>query len=97
MQQAKRKLMLEHLVVQKMGKSQQMRQEELDDLIRYGAAELFADADIAPKALETAVNGMPLVHAVRKSAFQMAYILADKATSKHGLDKQQISVIGYCQ
>ena len=47
MQQAKGKLVLEHLVVQEMGRSQQMRQQELDDLLRYGAEELFAER--APK------------------------------------------------
>ncbi len=34
MQQAKGKMVLEHLVVQKMGKPQQMKQQELDDLLR---------------------------------------------------------------
>lgn len=43
MQQAKGKLVLEHLVVQEAGRSQQLRQQELDDLLRYGAEELFAE------------------------------------------------------
>ena len=53
MQQAKSKLVLEHLVVSKMGMQAQLRQEELDDLIRYGAAELFAE----PAAVEAAAAG----------------------------------------
>ncbi|KAK9828698.1 hypothetical protein WJX72_001585 [[Myrmecia] bisecta] len=44
MQQTKKKMVLEHLVVQKMGAASDLRQDELDDLLRYGAAELFADA-----------------------------------------------------
>lgn len=44
MQQSKRKLMLEHVIVEKMGAGADLRQDELDDLLRYGAAELFADA-----------------------------------------------------
>lgn len=43
MQIAKRKLVLEHLVVRKMGSKQDLKQEELDDILRYGAAELFND------------------------------------------------------
>ena len=43
MQQTKNKLVLEHLVVQEAGRSQQLRQQELDDLLRYGAEELFAE------------------------------------------------------
>ena len=43
MQQAKNKLVLEHLIVQEAGRSQQLRQQELDDLLRYGAEELFAE------------------------------------------------------
>ena len=50
MQQAKSKLVLEHLVVSKMGTQAQLRQEELDDLIRYGAAELFAEPDAVQAA-----------------------------------------------
>ncbi|KAK9805875.1 hypothetical protein WJX73_000130 [Symbiochloris irregularis] len=44
MQQSKRKLMMEHVIVEKMGAGADLRQDELDDLLRYGAAELFADA-----------------------------------------------------
>jgi len=46
MQQAKGKMVLEQLVVQKMGKPQQMKQQELDDLLRYGASELFAEQSV---------------------------------------------------
>ena len=53
MQQAKSKLVLEHLVVSKMGTQAQLRQEELDDLIKYGAAELFAE----PAAVQAAAAG----------------------------------------
>ena len=34
MQQAKGKMVLEHLVVQKMGKPTTLKQQELDDLLR---------------------------------------------------------------
>lgn len=57
MQIAKRKLVLEHLVVRKMGSKQDLKQEELDDILRYGAAELFNDdaqiaEDVEEKKLE---------------------------------------------
>ncbi|CAA2968529.1 CHD3-type chromatin-remodeling factor PICKLE [Olea europaea subsp. europaea] len=42
MQLTKKKMILEHLVVGKL-KTQNINQEELDDIIRYGAKELFAD------------------------------------------------------
>lgn len=43
MQIAKRKVVLEHLVVRKMGSKQDLKQDELDDILRYGAEELFED------------------------------------------------------
>lgn len=43
MQMTKKKMMLEHLVVGKMTKAQMLNQEELDEIVRYGAKELFAD------------------------------------------------------
>ncbi|KAK4480176.1 hypothetical protein RD792_013238 [Penstemon davidsonii] len=42
MQMTKKKMVLEHLVVGKL-KAQNINQEELDDIIRYGSKELFAD------------------------------------------------------
>lgn len=42
-QQSLKKLVLEHLVVSKMGKTADLNQDELDDILRYGAAELFAE------------------------------------------------------
>ncbi|CAA0841965.1 CHD3-type chromatin-remodeling factor PICKLE [Striga hermonthica] len=42
MQMTKKKMVLEHLVVGKL-KTQNINQEELDDIIRYGSQELFAD------------------------------------------------------
>ncbi|PIN15480.1 Chromodomain-helicase DNA-binding protein [Handroanthus impetiginosus] len=42
MQLAKRKMVLEHLVVGKL-KSQNINQEELDGILRHGSQELFAD------------------------------------------------------
>ncbi|KAL6212996.1 hypothetical protein ACLB2K_018211 [Fragaria x ananassa] len=42
MQLTKKKMVLEHLVVGKL-KAQNINQEELDDIIRYGSRELFAD------------------------------------------------------
>jgi hypothetical protein len=54
MQQAKSKMVLEQLVVQKMGKPQQMKQKELDDLLRYGASELFAENPVGLPVASTA-------------------------------------------
>ncbi|KAI4337260.1 hypothetical protein L6164_015699 [Bauhinia variegata] len=42
MQMTKKKMVLEHLVVGRL-KAQNINQEELDDIIRYGSTELFAD------------------------------------------------------
>lgn len=42
MQMTKKKMILEHLVVGRL-KNQNINQEELDDIIRYGSKELFAD------------------------------------------------------
>ena len=42
-QQSLKKLALEHLVVSKMGRTADLNQDELDDILRYGAAELFAE------------------------------------------------------
>ncbi|KAL3656097.1 hypothetical protein CASFOL_000493 [Castilleja foliolosa] len=42
MQMTKKKMILEHLVVGKL-KTQNINQEELDDIIKYGSQELFAD------------------------------------------------------
>eukprot|EP01018_Ginkgo_biloba_P007663 Gb_18673 [translate_table: standard] len=50
MQMTKKKMILEHLVVGRL-KTQVLNQEELDDILRYGAKELFADEnDEAGKA-----------------------------------------------
>ncbi|XXG40563.1 hypothetical protein AAC387_Pa01g1247 [Persea americana] len=50
MQLTKKKMILEHLVVGRL-KAQTINQEELDDIIRYGSKELFADdSDEAGKA-----------------------------------------------
>lgn len=43
MQQSKKKLVLEHLVVRKMSSRGDLKQEELDDILRYGAQELFME------------------------------------------------------
>jgi chromodomain-helicase-DNA-binding protein 4 len=41
---SKKKLVLEHVVVQRMGAAaSDLKQAELDDILRYGAAELFED------------------------------------------------------
>ncbi|XP_040372834.1 CHD3-type chromatin-remodeling factor PICKLE [Rosa chinensis] len=42
MQLTKKKMVLEHLVVGRL-KARNINQEELDDIIRYGSKELFAD------------------------------------------------------
>ncbi|CAG9462529.1 unnamed protein product [Pedinophyceae sp. YPF-701] len=44
MQRAKSKMVLEHLVVRRMGKDA-MKQKELDDILRYGAQDLFEEDD----------------------------------------------------
>lgn len=43
MQLTKKKMILEHLVVGRLKAQQTVNQEELDDIIRYGSKELFAD------------------------------------------------------
>ncbi|KAH7280823.1 hypothetical protein KP509_36G015700 [Ceratopteris richardii] len=43
MQMTKKKMVLEHLVVGRLKNQQVLNQEELDDILRYGAKELFAD------------------------------------------------------
>ena len=45
-QLAKEKLVLEQIVVRKMG-NEELNQDELDGILRYGAAELFADERLA--------------------------------------------------
>ena len=58
MQRAKEKLVLEQVVVQN-SRSKQVRQAELDDLLRYGAVELFGDKPSTAKAgLRTAAQGL---------------------------------------
>ncbi|KAK9683495.1 hypothetical protein RND81_10G145300 [Saponaria officinalis] len=49
MQMTKKKMVLEHLVVGKL-KTQNINQEELDDIIRYGSKELFTDETEEAKA-----------------------------------------------
>ncbi|XP_050891252.1 CHD3-type chromatin-remodeling factor PICKLE isoform X2 [Lathyrus oleraceus] len=46
MEMTKKKMLLEHLVVGSI-KTQNFKQEELDDIIRYGSKELFADENDA--------------------------------------------------
>jgi len=48
MQQAKGKLVLEHLVVQKMGRSQHMKQQDLDELLRFGSELVGAPSFSVP-------------------------------------------------
>lgn len=43
MQLTKKKMILEHLVVGRLTKANNVNQEELDDIIRYGSKELFDD------------------------------------------------------
>lgn len=58
MQRAKEKLVLEQVVVQN-SRSQQVRQAELDDLLRYGAEELFGENPSAAEVgLRTAAQGV---------------------------------------
>lgn len=53
MQKAKDKMVLEHLVVARMGKeggsSTKLQQTTLDDILRYGALELFTEEAAAPQ------------------------------------------------
>ncbi|GIL52295.1 hypothetical protein Vafri_8203 [Volvox africanus] len=48
MQVSRKKMLLEHLVVRKMssGAGGELKQSELDDILRYGAQELFADEEM---------------------------------------------------
>jgi hypothetical protein len=43
LQRAKSKLVLEHLVVAKAGRTDKLEQATLDDILRFGAEELFAE------------------------------------------------------
>ncbi|KAG2609908.1 hypothetical protein PVAP13_4KG075700 [Panicum virgatum] len=43
MQLTKKKMILEHLIVGRLTKANNVNQEELDDIIRYGSKELFED------------------------------------------------------
>ena len=61
MQQAKRKLVLEHLVVQNMGRENDLRQEELDDIIRFGTKELFAEFEAEKAAAAPDLEEVGLV------------------------------------
>ena len=59
MQVAKTKLILEHLVVRKMGGAGGLKQSELDDILQYGAMELFQDnnaTEQTPKTDDKKVN-----------------------------------------
>ncbi|XWS26170.1 hypothetical protein CRYUN_Cryun26dG0008000 [Craigia yunnanensis] len=57
MQMTKKKMVLEHLVVGRL-KAQNINQEELDDIIRYGSKELFADEnDEAGKSCQIHYDG----------------------------------------
>lgn len=56
-QRAKSKMVLEHLVVAKAGKTDRLAQAELDDILRYGAKELFADDEEEPAAAVAAAGG----------------------------------------
>ncbi|GMH36110.1 hypothetical protein BSKO_03978 [Bryopsis sp. KO-2023] len=57
MQMAKSKMVLEHLVVRKMGAKEGFKQEELDDILRYGAQELFDDNAKDENSEEKKKNG----------------------------------------
>ena len=75
MQQSKSKLLLEHVIVEKMGGGRDLRQDELDDVLRYGAVELFADLDAGSQGSK---RGMLRSSIVRMSAmcayvFQLMY------------------------
>jgi len=43
LQLAKKKLLLEHVVVGEAGRGRNLTQEELDDVLKYGAEELFVE------------------------------------------------------
>ncbi len=46
MQDSKKKLLLEHVVVEKMRTHADIKQQELDSLLRYGAEGLFAEEGV---------------------------------------------------
>lgn len=50
MQDSKKKLLLEHVVVEKMRTHTDVKQQELDNLLRYGAEGLFAEEPAPPTA-----------------------------------------------
>ncbi len=44
-QRAKKKLVLEHIVVEKMKES--LKDDEIQDILKYGAEELFAEEEVS--------------------------------------------------
>ena len=52
MECARRKLLLEHVVVQGMGDRGGVKQSELDEVLRHGTRELFAEEDLDRRAEE---------------------------------------------
>jgi hypothetical protein len=54
LQRAKSKMVLEHLVVAKAARADKLAQAELDDILRYGAKELFAEDEEEAAAAATA-------------------------------------------
>lgn len=53
---SRKKMLLEHLVVRKMNAANDLKQSELDDMLRWGAQELFADDAKAAAAAAVAVG-----------------------------------------
>lgn len=94
-QRAKAKMVLEHLVVAKAAKSDKLAQQELDDIIRYGAKELFAedDDDNTTEQHLTAVNGVaaPDAAAEHKLHNKRMRIVYDDAAIDRLLDRSQVA------
>ena len=76
MQASKKKLVLEHLVVQAAG-SKALAASDLEDIIRYGAAALFADEDTAqaPPKAEPGAAALSTSCAPQQSGFLLLMML----------------------
>ncbi|KAH9321135.1 hypothetical protein KI387_015774, partial [Taxus chinensis] len=78
MQLTKKKMILEHLVVGRL-KTQVLNQEELDDILRYGAKELFADEnDESGKARQIHYDDAAIDRLLDRSQVENEEVVADE-------------------
>ena len=88
-QLAKEKLVLEQIVVTKMG-NQELKQDELDGILRYGAAELFSDERLA----DTHTKGLSVTEQERARILEegsAARIIYDEEMLEKLLDRSNMT------